>query len=158
MPLQSSCIHTTHSLSLLPVDSVLVGPVLQGSYKFVFEGNPPNPSLIPVDDLVGVTAIFLTCSYQEKEFIRVGYFVNVGYADEALNENPPEVPDFSQLSRTILIDHPRVTRFAVDFDNATGASGVEESTMEIMQEGEGLEGEGFPKQIQDQGGDDVHMF
>jgi histone chaperone ASF1 len=39
-------------LTFLPTDSVLVGPVHQGSYRFVFEGNPPDPSRIPVDDLL----------------------------------------------------------------------------------------------------------
>lgn len=106
-------------LYLSPTDSVLVGPVQQGSYRFVFEGNPPDPHLIPVDDLLGVTVILLTCSYQEKEFIRIGYYVNVCYSDPELNENPPEVPDLSRLSRSILIDHPRVTRFAVDFDSTS---------------------------------------
>ena len=112
----------------------------QGSYRFVFEGNPPDPSKIPVDDLLGVTVILLTCSYQDKEFIRIGYYVNVGYSDPELNENPPEVPDLSRLSRSILIDHPRVTRFAVDFDNsAAGVSGGEAGAMEG---GEGMQMEG----------------
>jgi histone chaperone ASF1 len=52
------------------LDSVLVGPVYVGKYKFVFEGNAPDPSQIPSDDLVGVTAVLLTCSYKDKEFIR----------------------------------------------------------------------------------------
>ena len=39
-----------------------------------------------------MTALLLTCSYQAKEFLRVGYYVNVEYADEALREAPPERP------------------------------------------------------------------
>lgn len=46
------------------LDSVLVGPVLAGNYKFIFEGNAPDPSKIPTDDLIGVTGILLTCSYK----------------------------------------------------------------------------------------------
>jgi hypothetical protein len=83
----------------------------------------------------GVTVILLTCSYQDKEFIRIGYYVNVGYSDPELNENPPEVPDLSRLSRSILIDHPRVTRFACDFDNSVAASGGEVGAMDIGQDG-----------------------
>lgn len=114
------------------LDSVLVGPVQQGSFKFRFEGESPDPSKIPPDDLVGVTVILLTCSYRDKEFIRIGYYVNVQYTSEELKENPPEVPDITALSRTIVADHPRVTRFPVDFDNdqapsiqAAGAEGVQ---------------------------------
>ena len=36
------------------LDSVLVGPVLAGGYKFVFEANAPDPAKIPLDDLIGV--------------------------------------------------------------------------------------------------------
>ena len=43
------------------LDSVLVGPVLAGNYKFVFEGNAPDASKIPIDDLMGVTVVLLTC-------------------------------------------------------------------------------------------------
>jgi hypothetical protein len=41
------------------LDSVLVGPVLAGGYKFIFEGNAPDPAKIPVDDLIGVTGAHL---------------------------------------------------------------------------------------------------
>lgn len=36
----------------------------------------PDVSLIPPNDLLGVTVVLLTCSYRGKEFIRVGYYVN----------------------------------------------------------------------------------
>ena len=39
------------------LDSVLVGPVAVGQYRFVFQANPPNWSLIPQDDILGVTII-----------------------------------------------------------------------------------------------------
>lgn len=59
------------------LESIFVGPVTAGSFKFVLETNPPDPARIPADDLLGVTVILLTCSYRGKEFIRVGYYVNV---------------------------------------------------------------------------------
>jgi histone chaperone ASF1 len=61
--------------------------------------------------------VLLTCSYKGKEFIRIGYYVHVDYNDEALRENPPETPQIASLYRTVLTDHPRVTRFPNDFDN-----------------------------------------
>lgn len=112
------------------LDSVLVGPVLAGNYKFIFEGNAPNPSKIPADDLIGVTVVLLTCSYKGKEFIRIGYYVNVDYIDEQLLENPPDTPLLTSLFRSVMTDHPRVTRFPVDFDNDTtvvpGAAAADE--------------------------------
>ncbi|PNH02107.1 putative histone chaperone ASF1A [Tetrabaena socialis] len=52
------------------LENVEVGPVTQGNFKFVLEANPPNPALIPSDDIVGVTVVLLTCSYRGNEFIR----------------------------------------------------------------------------------------
>lgn len=70
-----------------------------------------------MQDLVGVTVVLLTCSYKEKEFIRVGYYVNVDYADAELKENPPATPVYEKLVRNILATNPRVTRFKIDWDD-----------------------------------------
>jgi histone chaperone ASF1 len=64
-----------------------------------------------VSDIVGVTAILLTCSYHDQEFFRVGYYVNNFYEDPEMNENPPSTPDISKLTRHILVEKPRVTKF-----------------------------------------------
>jgi hypothetical protein len=57
--------------------------------------------------------MLLSCLYREKEFIRVGYYVNNDYADQEMRENPPEKPELSKIQRSILADKPRVTRFAI---------------------------------------------
>ncbi|CAL8463820.1 g3354 [Coccomyxa elongata] len=98
------------------LDSVLVGPVVRGQYRFIFQADPPDSTRLPQDDIVGVTVLLLTCSYQNKEFIRVGYYVNNEYMEEELRENPPEKVLIDRLSRSILADKPRVTRFPVEFD------------------------------------------
>ena len=67
--------------------------------------------MIPTQDIVGVTAILLTCSYNNQEFFRVGYYVNNFYEDPELAENPPNMPDISKLTRHILTEKPRVTKF-----------------------------------------------
>ncbi len=108
------------------LDSVLVGPVVTGSYRFVFQADPPDPTKLPVDDIVGVTAILLTCSYRGKEFIRVGYYLNNEYTDEELRENPPSRPQIDRLSRNILADKPRVTKFPIDFDPVPGFGGAQQ--------------------------------
>jgi histone chaperone ASF1 len=75
--------------------------------------------MIPAKDLVGVTVVLITCSYVGKEFVRVGYYVNNEYADEALREDPPTKPVLDQVHRNILAEKPRVTRFPINWDNPT---------------------------------------
>ena len=61
----------------------------------------------------------LTCSYNNnQEFFRVGYYVNNAYSEEFpdLIENPPFNPDISKLTRHILVEKPRVTKFQIDWD------------------------------------------
>ena len=48
------------------LDSILVGPVFPGSYRFVFEANPPDLTKLRPEDVVGVTVILLTCSYKVR--------------------------------------------------------------------------------------------
>jgi histone chaperone ASF1 len=87
-----------------------------------------------------VTVLLLTCCYKDKEFIRIGFYVNNDYGDNLeLKEKPPVQvclalrvvvsahsmccvrvccgqPDVSRLVRTILADRPRVTRFQIPWD------------------------------------------
>ena len=63
------------------LDSVAVGPVVRGTHKFILQADPPKPDLIPPGDLLGVTVCIITCSYREKEFIRIGYYVNNEHDD-----------------------------------------------------------------------------
>jgi histone chaperone ASF1 len=57
-----------------------------------------------------VTVIIITASYRDKEFVRVGYYVNTYYDDEKLAEEPPEKVIWEQLHRNVLIEKPKVTR------------------------------------------------
>lgn len=98
------------------LDTVLVGPVGVGSYKFVFQADPPDVAKIPQSDVLGVTVLLLTCSYNDTEFIRVGYYVNNEYADEELREDPPATVKLDRVVRNILAEKPRVTRFPCEFD------------------------------------------
>lgn len=80
--------NTTYDQEL---ESVLVGPVSLGQSMFVLEADAPDIKKIPPNDLFGITAILITCLYKEQEFIRVGYYVKVDYADQELIDNPPPV-------------------------------------------------------------------
>lgn len=103
------------------LDSLLVGPIPVGVNKFVFEADPPNTSRIPATDILGVTVILLSCSYADREFVRVGYYVNNEYMDQSMNEEPPAKPDMEKIRRNILADKPRVTRFQIKWDSDESA-------------------------------------
>jgi histone chaperone ASF1 len=80
------------------LNTVVVGPLPVGKHKFVFQADQPDPEKIPVADAIGVTAVLLTCSYKEHEFVRVGYFVNNDYIDDPeLKDNPPPVPQYDKV-------------------------------------------------------------
>jgi histone chaperone ASF1 len=109
------------------LDEVCVGPIPLGVNKFVLQADAPDVSRIPGADILGVTVVLVTCSYREAEFCRVGYYVYNEYdgqeIDPETNEPLPIVGpiDVSRVTRQILADKPRVTRFPIDW-----GSGVEE--------------------------------
>ena len=125
------------------LDTCMVGPVPVGvnSFEFevsrvetrrgrvltpLFQAAAPLPSRIPSSDLIGVTVILLTCSYAAQEFVRVGYYVNTEYLDPELKQaydasleegSEVKAPDAAKhidaLSRLVLSEKPRVTRFNI---------------------------------------------
>ncbi|CAG8973307.1 hypothetical protein HYALB_00000069 [Hymenoscyphus albidus] len=103
------------------LDSLLVGPIPVGVNKFVFEADPPNTTRIPDAEILGVTVILLTCAYDSREFVRVGYYVNNEYDSEELNADPPPKPILEKVRRNILAEKPRVTRFAIKWDSDDSA-------------------------------------
>eukprot|EP00934_Nitzschia_sp_Nitz4_P008886 Nitzschia sp. Nitz4//scaffold333_size18811//2089//3204//NITZ4_008751-RA/size18811-augustus-gene-0.40-mRNA-1//-1//CDS//3329548217//8876//frame0 len=107
------------------LDEVLVGPVPVGVNKFVLQADAPDPKALG-DDLLGVTVVLVTCSYREREFVRVGYYVNNEYHDpnapppapaaEGEPPVPPPLPSpipLERIQRQILADKPRVTKFPI---------------------------------------------
>lgn len=96
--------------------SVIVGPVPVGVNSFDFTAAAPQPNLLPStasEEILGVTVLILTASYRDKEFVRVGYYVNTEYEDEERRLEPPTQVDFKGLVRNVLVDKPKVTRFSV---------------------------------------------
>jgi histone chaperone ASF1 len=115
-----TCPPTTTNLQPAPrdqydqeLDSLLVGPIPVGVNKFVFEADSPNTQRIPDAEILGVTVILLTCSYDGREFVRVGYYVNNEYDSEELNADPPAKPIIDRIRRNVLAEKPRVTRFQI---------------------------------------------
>ncbi|EEH20046.1 histone chaperone asf1 [Paracoccidioides brasiliensis Pb03] len=103
------------------LDSLLVGPIPVGVNKFIFEADPPDLKRIPTSEILGVTVILLTCSYDGREFVRVGYYVNNEYDSEELNAEPPAKPIIEKIRRNVLAEKPRVTRFAIKWDSEDSA-------------------------------------
>jgi histone chaperone ASF1 len=110
------------------LDSVLVGPIPVGINKFQFSAQPPDLSRIPNSEIIGVTVILLSCSYDEREFVRVGYYVNNEYTDEALQLEPPAKPVIEKVRRNILAEKPRVTRFAIKWYDSRVTSNLGNSS------------------------------
>lgn len=96
------------------LDSCLVGPVPPGINSFEFLSPAPNPKLVPEGDLMGVAALILTGSYNDQEFVRVGYYQNTEeegtQGGEGEREAGPVVVE--KLVRDIT-KKPRVTRFQI---------------------------------------------
>ncbi|KAH0599152.1 hypothetical protein MHUMG1_03268 [Metarhizium humberi] len=103
------------------LDSLLVGPVPVGVNKFLFEADAPKTTRIPDADVLGVTVILLTCAYDGREFVRVGYYVNNEYDSEELNTDLPAKPIIERVRRNVLAEKPRVTRFAIKWDSEASA-------------------------------------
>jgi len=97
------------------VDSVCV-PTPPGNHTFDFYSeNPIDPSRIQEGQLLGPTVLILNAAYNDQEFVRVGYYVNVAYSVQEMNENPPACVDFNLLTKEILATEPRVTRFKINW-------------------------------------------
>ncbi len=72
----------------------------------------PTPPRCPSGDLFGNAALILTGSYNEQEFVRVGYYQFTEYDNEEMKENPPAKVVKERMVRNITTK-PRVTRFQI---------------------------------------------
>lgn len=117
------CCRQTHLTQYRNVKSYSVGLLaFSGCSTLIYlfssdtlQAEPPDPSKIREEDIMGVTVLLLTCSYMGQEFIRVGYYVNNEYDDEQLKEEPPQKVLIDRVQRNILSDKPRVTKFPINF-------------------------------------------
>ena len=134
-----------------------------GVNSFDFTCAPPNPSLLPStssEEILGVTVLILTASYRDKEFVRVGYYVNTEYEDEARRLEPPAVVDFTGLIRNVLVEKPRVTRFNNPWDselktNPWGTNSADATGANDNDAGSGMAGGSGSMQESEAGGKDL---
>eukprot|EP01063_Lacrimia_lanifica_P033037 TRINITY_DN5775_c0_g1_i2.p5 TRINITY_DN5775_c0_g1~~TRINITY_DN5775_c0_g1_i2.p5 ORF type:complete len:205 (+),score=99.90 TRINITY_DN5775_c0_g1_i2:55-669(+) len=92
-----------------------VGPLAPGANEFILEHNAPNWKLIPPEDLLSVTVILITVSYKEQEFLRIGYYVNVAYDKDTLNELPPDEIHIDRLARNVLTSKPTLVQKQIEW-------------------------------------------
>lgn len=113
------------------IDNVSVGPIPPGNHEFNFNAeNPIDPKRIQEGHLLGPTVLILNAAYNNQEFVRVGYYVNIFYESQELNESPPEVVDFSLLKKEILASEPRVTRFKINWTESEVRYSISDTAME----------------------------
>eukprot|EP01028_Stygiella_incarcerata_P004092 TRINITY_DN1858_c0_g1_i1.p1 TRINITY_DN1858_c0_g1~~TRINITY_DN1858_c0_g1_i1.p1 ORF type:complete len:158 (-),score=54.17 TRINITY_DN1858_c0_g1_i1:129-602(-) len=96
-----------------------VGPLEIGRLEFDVTAPAPNITLIPKDDIIGVTLLLLTATYKKQEFCRIGYFVSIRGDDEMTGKggesNGDGVIDPVHLIRDIRDDEPRMTTFNINW-------------------------------------------
>lgn len=141
------------------LDCIEVGPVPVGINKFVFQADAPQWSLIPQSEILGATVVLIICSYQQQEFVRVGYYVNNEYENEQLRIDPPEQIQLEGIVRNILSDKPRVTRIPIKWDETVDPEmlppppmleGEEEDLVDGDGDGEGDEEEGEGDEMEEE--------
>ncbi|EJK64314.1 hypothetical protein THAOC_14966, partial [Thalassiosira oceanica] len=111
-PVNFDSIRSEFRCQIVLANSSAQSPV--GINKFVLQADAPDRSQIPEADVLGVTVVLVTCSYRNKEFVRVGYYVNNEYAEPYDEEKGPPLPlDINKVRRVVLSDKPRVTRFPI---------------------------------------------
>jgi len=123
------------------LDSILVGPVRVGKNRFTFEAPAPDLKKIPESDLLDVTVVLLTCSYKEQEFIRIGYYVHNEYDEEIDPKDDKMTIVPSKITRNILADKPRVTRFGIAWDGEEETKENESGNVQQYEEEEDLDEE-----------------
>ncbi len=91
----------------------------------VAQAAAPLASRIPASDFIGVTVILLSCSYNEQEFVRIGYYVNTEFEEGELKSqfdlaqldptvaSPDPSAHVERLVRNVLANKPRVTKFNI---------------------------------------------
>jgi len=114
------------------VDTVEIGPgIPAGNHEFDFiTEQGVNPKNIQDGHLLGPTVVILNATYNQQEFVRVGYYVNVAYDNQEMNENPPSQVDYNHLMREILASEPRVTRFKINWTNSGEKYSIADNAME----------------------------
>ncbi|KAL7719281.1 Anti-silencing protein [Entamoeba marina] len=111
------------------LEDIAVGPLNTGMNKFSITTSPVDFQKLPDDEILGNTLILLGCFYKNKEFCRVGYFVNNEYEgiDPSIDVVTRQMLDYTKITRTL--SEPRITVFPCLWD-------AEEAPLQTKMEGD----------------------
>jgi histone chaperone ASF1 len=104
------------------LDEIEVGPLPVGTHEFQVEHDAPDHELIPKEDLINVTGLFMTFSYAGQQFLRVGYYVSVAFWNDAFNATPPPTVEIQEVGRNVLIQKPILNCFGIDWTRTAPAA------------------------------------
>lgn len=144
------------------LESVMVGPVAAGNFRFIFEADPPAVVKMPESEILGVTVLLLSCAYRDQKFVQVGYYVNNEYAEEGMQQEPPARVALDKVVRNIWEEKPRVTKYGIDWgavSDPMAEDALEEGAYMAGAESADQLGFGYESElapwVQDQGGADA---
>ena len=86
--------------------------------KLEFTGNAPNFEKIPKKELIGTAAILLCCSYNDEEFFRCGFYLDICFDNDEMNLKIPEKIDVNHLLRN-MFNKPRIILYQIKWDEET---------------------------------------
>ena len=90
------------------LEELLIGPLRLGTNEFVAQVPAPRWDLIPAWDILGVTLLLVSLRFRDAEFVRVGYWVQVAYINDADNVHLPQTICIERIGRNILLANPTV--------------------------------------------------
>ena len=88
----------------------------KGEDKLFLTIDPPKKNLIPsLEDLLGMSALMISCSFKNNEFFRCSYYVRNDYMDneEIINENNF---DINKVFRCFYTVKPKIIVNDIDWD------------------------------------------
>jgi hypothetical protein len=92
----------------------------------------PDPTKVPKEsDILGVTVLMITALYRRQEFFRCSYFIYNNYEDESLAEGDSGI-QIDQVTRSILVDKPRLRVYEIIWDYASHVKMVPETVHKSM--------------------------
>ncbi|BFU20651.1 anti-silencing protein, putative [Entamoeba histolytica HM-1:IMSS-B] len=113
------------------LEDIAVGPLSVGLNKFTITTGPIDMSKLPDDEILGNTLILISASYKDKEFCRIGYYVNNEFEgiDPTIDVVKREMLVPEKITRTL--SEPRVTLFPCYWDKEEHIEMIEEKPEEL---------------------------
>lgn len=99
------------------LDEFDVGPFQDGTCTFTLECDPPDPRRLDMSEILGMTVLQVFFKYGGTRFLSVGYFVQVAFFDQHLNQCPPAAVDLQCLGRYLVMNQPSIVTIPIVWDD-----------------------------------------